>query len=41
MARLNATHDPALRSWVESANAPGTGFIEPAPAWPRGRTDDA
>jgi fumarylacetoacetase len=23
---LNATHDPALRSWVESANAPGTDF---------------
>jgi fumarylacetoacetase len=26
MARLNATHDPALRSWVESANAPGADF---------------
>jgi len=26
MSRLNATHDPALRSWVESANAPGTDF---------------
>ncbi len=24
--RLNATHDPALRSWVESANAPGADF---------------
>lgn len=23
---LNATHDPARRSWVESANAPGTDF---------------
>ena len=23
---INATHDPALRSWVESANAPGTDF---------------
>ena len=23
---LNATHDPQLRSWVESANAPGTDF---------------
>ncbi len=23
---LNATHDPALRSWVSSANAPGTDF---------------
>jgi fumarylacetoacetase len=23
---LNATHDPALRSWVESANAPGAEF---------------
>jgi len=23
---INATHDPALRSWVESANAPGTEF---------------
>ncbi|HVE43270.1 MAG TPA: fumarylacetoacetase [Planctomycetota bacterium] len=23
---VNATHDPALRSWVESANAPGTEF---------------
>lgn len=26
MAALNATHDPARRSWVESANAPGTDF---------------
>jgi len=26
MSSLNATHDPALRSWVESANAPGTDF---------------
>src|SRR5215471_7955016 len=26
MSRLNATHDPALRSWVESANAAGTDF---------------
>ncbi|HEY2339762.1 MAG TPA: fumarylacetoacetate hydrolase family protein, partial [Steroidobacteraceae bacterium] len=26
MSRLNVTHDPALRSWVESANAPGTDF---------------
>ncbi len=26
MAGLNATHDPARQSWVESANAPGTGF---------------
>jgi fumarylacetoacetase len=24
--RLDATHDPALRSWVESANAPGSDF---------------
>jgi fumarylacetoacetase len=23
---INATHDPALRSWVESANAPGVDF---------------
>src|SRR5580704_2224588 len=23
---LNETHDPALESWVESANAPGTDF---------------
>ena len=23
---LNETHDPALTSWVESANAPGTDF---------------
>src|SRR6186713_1841276 len=23
---LNATHDPALKSWVESANQPGTDF---------------
>ncbi len=26
MSALNATHDPALRSWVESANAAGTDF---------------
>ncbi len=26
MSPLNATHDPALRSWVESANAPATDF---------------
>lgn len=26
MSRLNVTHDPALRSWVESANAAGTDF---------------
>ncbi|HVN46080.1 MAG TPA: fumarylacetoacetase [Steroidobacteraceae bacterium] len=26
MSELNATHDPALRSWVESANAPGNDF---------------
>ena len=26
MARLNETHDPARRSWVESANAPGCEF---------------
>lgn len=26
MAQLNATHDPARRSWVESANAPDTEF---------------
>ena len=25
-ARLDATHDPAARSWVESANAPNTDF---------------
>ncbi len=25
-AALNATHDPALRSWVESAHAPGADF---------------
>ena len=23
---INATHDPARRSWVDSANAPGTDF---------------
>jgi fumarylacetoacetase len=23
---LNSTHDPALRSWVESANRPGVDF---------------
>ena len=23
---LNATHDPARRSWLKSANAPGTDF---------------
>ena len=26
MAALNESHDPALRSWVESANEPGTDF---------------
>jgi fumarylacetoacetase len=26
MSRLNETHDPALRSWVDSANAPDTDF---------------
>ena len=26
MAQRDATHDPALRSWVASANAPGTDF---------------
>lgn len=26
MSYLNETHDPALRSWVESANAPDNGF---------------
>ena len=26
MIELNATHDPALRSWVESANIPGADF---------------
>lgn len=26
MTELDQTHDPALRSWVESANAPGTDF---------------
>ncbi|MEP6877031.1 MAG: fumarylacetoacetase [Burkholderiales bacterium] len=26
MTALNATHDPTLRSWVASANAPGTDF---------------
>jgi fumarylacetoacetase len=26
MSQLNETHDPALRSWVESANLPGTDF---------------
>jgi len=26
MTELNATHDPALRSWVASANAPGNDF---------------
>ena len=25
-AELNITHDPSLRSWVDSANAPGTDF---------------
>jgi fumarylacetoacetase len=24
--KLDSTHDPALRSWVESANAPGCHF---------------
>jgi len=26
VAQINATHDPALRSWVEAANAPGADF---------------
>ncbi|MDE2607879.1 MAG: fumarylacetoacetase [Burkholderiales bacterium] len=26
MATLNETHDPALRSWVDAANAPGSDF---------------
>jgi len=26
MAELNETHDPGLRSWVESANRPGSDF---------------
>jgi len=26
MAKLNATHDPALLSWVLAANQPETGF---------------
>ncbi len=26
MTLLNATHDPSLRSWVESANRPGCAF---------------
>src|SRR5262244_2748092 len=26
MTELNSTHDPALRSWVESANLPGADF---------------
>ncbi|MSU91292.1 fumarylacetoacetase [Rhodobacteraceae bacterium 2CG4] len=26
MGGLNATHDPARRSWIDSANAPGTDF---------------
>jgi fumarylacetoacetase len=26
VSALNATHDPALRSWMESANAPGADF---------------
>jgi fumarylacetoacetase len=26
MSQLNETHDPTLRSWVESANVPGTDF---------------
>jgi fumarylacetoacetase len=26
MSAINETHDPALKSWVESANAPGTDF---------------
>ncbi|MFC3110213.1 fumarylacetoacetase [Undibacterium arcticum] len=26
MSQLNETHDPALRSWVDSANQPGTDF---------------
>ncbi|MBC7938489.1 MAG: fumarylacetoacetase, partial [Chitinophagaceae bacterium] len=32
---LDATHDPALRSWVESANAPDTDF--PVQNLPLGR----
>jgi fumarylacetoacetase len=35
---LNATHDPARRSWVESANAPGTDF--PIQNLPFGVFDD-
>ncbi len=26
MPQTNASHDPALRSWIESANDPGTDF---------------
>ncbi|UCE33020.1 MAG: fumarylacetoacetase, partial [Burkholderiales bacterium] len=26
MTRLNETHDPTLKSWVESANVPGSDF---------------
>src|ERR1051326_3633723 len=26
LAMTDHTHDPALRSWVEAANAPGAGF---------------
>src|SRR6185437_11310624 len=26
MSRMNGTHDPALKSWVEAANAPGADF---------------
>src|SRR6186713_1054666 len=35
---LNATHDPARRSWVESANAPDTDF--PIQNLPFGVFDD-
>ena len=36
--KLNATHDPARRSWVESANAPGGDF--PIQNLPFGVFDD-
>lgn len=29
MTDLDHTHDPALQSWVESANRPGTAFDVP------------
>jgi len=38
MAQLNATHDPARRSWVESANGPDTEF--PIQNLPFGVFDD-